>query len=154
MTLSVTIPGRAALELDHLLLDFTGTLSLDGALLPGVAERLESLARTLRVTVLTADTFGTARQALAGLPLEVRLVATGADKLAFLEALGASRVVAAGNGRNDAAMLERAALGIAVVGPEGAAAGLVGVADVVVTDIRAALDLVLHPLRLTATLRV
>lgn len=154
MTLSVTIPGRAALELDHLLLDFTGTLSLDGALLPGVAERLQALAGTLRVTVLTADTFGTARQALAGLPLEVRLVATGADKLAFLEALGAGRVVAAGNGRNDAAMLERAALGIAVVGPEGAAAGLVGVADVVVADIRAALDLLLQPLRLTATLRV
>jgi len=148
MTLSVTIPGRAALELDHLLLDFTGTLSLDGALLPGVADRLEALARTLRVTVLTADTFGTARQALAGLPLEVRLVATGADKLAFLEGLGAGRVVAVGNGRNDAAMLERATLGIAVVGPEGAAAGLVGVAD-----IRAALDLFLHPLRLTATLR-
>jgi len=153
MTLSVTIPGRAALELDHLLLDFTGTLSLDGALLPGVADRLEALARTLRVTVLTADTFGTARQALAGLPLEVRLVATGADKLAFLEGLGAGRVVAVGNGRNDAAMLERATLGIAVVGPEGAAAGLVGVADVVVADIRAALDLFLHPLRLTATLR-
>jgi len=153
MTLSVTIPGRAALELDHLLLDFTGTLSLDGALFPGVADRLEALARTLRVTVLTADTFGTARQALAGLPLEVRLVATGADKLAFLEGLGAGRVVAVGNGRNDAAMLERATLGIAVVGPEGAAAGLVGVADVVVADIRAALDLFLHPLRLTATLR-
>jgi len=40
-----------------------------------------------------------------------------------------------------------------VVGPEGAAAELVGVADVVVTDILAALDLLLHPLRLTATLR-
>ncbi len=48
----------------------------------------------------------------------------------------------------------RAARGIAAVGPEGAAAGLVGVADVVVADFRAALDLLLHPLRLTATLRV
>jgi P-type E1-E2 ATPase len=153
MTLSVAIPGRAALELDHLLLDFTGTLSLDGALLPGVAERIEALAETLRVTVLTADTFGTARQALAGLPLEVRLIATGADKLAFIEALGAGRVVAAGNGHNDAAMVSRAALGIAVIGPEGAAAELVGAADVVVTDILAALDLLLYPLRLAATLR-
>ncbi len=153
MTMTIPIPGRSAVDLDHLLLDFTGTLSLDGTLLPGVTERLEMLAGALRVTVLTADTFGTARQALAGLPIEVRLVATGADKLAFLEALGAGRVVAVGNGRNDAAMIERAALGIAVIGPEGAAAELVRVADVVVTDIRAALDLLLHPLRLTATLR-
>ena len=42
----------------------------------------------------------------------------------------------------------RAALGVAVVGPGGAAAGLLGEADVVVADIRAALDLSLHPLRL------
>jgi P-type E1-E2 ATPase len=153
MTLSVAIPGRAALGLDHLLLDFTGTLSLDGALLPGIAERLNLLASDLQVTVLTADTFGTARQALAGLPLEVRLIATGTDKLTFLETLGAERVAAVGNGRNDVAMVERAALGIAVVGPEGAAAELMGVADVVVTDIRTALDLLLHPFRLTATLR-
>jgi len=153
MTITVPIPGRPALELDHLLLDFTGTLSLDGALLPAIAERLNVLASDLQVTVLTADTFGTARQALAGLPVEVRLIATGANKLAFVEALGAERVAAVGNGCNDAAMLERAALGVAVIGPEGAAAGLVSVADVVVTDIRAALDLLLHPLRLTATLR-
>ena len=55
----------------RLVLDFTGTLSKDGELLPGVSERLTALAESLRVTVLTADTFGTAGQALAGLPLEV-----------------------------------------------------------------------------------
>jgi len=153
MTITVSVPGRPRFELDHLLLDFTGTLSLDGALLPGVAERLVALAGNLSVTVLTADTFGTARQALAGLPVELRLIATGADKLVFLETLGADRVAAIGNGRNDVAMVSRAALGIAVIGPEGAAGELVRVADVVATDICAALDLLLHPLRLTATLR-
>lgn len=153
MTITVSVPGRPRFELDHLLLDFTGTLSLDGALLPGVAERLVALAGELRVTVLTADTFGTARQALAALPVELRLIATGADKLAFLETLGADRVAAVGNGCNDVAMVSRAALGIAVIGPEGTAGELVRVTDVVATDICAALDLLLHPLRLTATLR-
>jgi hypothetical protein len=44
----------------QLVLDFTGTLSRDGVLLPGVAERLNKLAENLQLTVLTADTFGTA----------------------------------------------------------------------------------------------
>ena len=44
-----------------LVLDFTGTLSLDGILIPGVAERLEALASSVLISVLTADTFGTAK---------------------------------------------------------------------------------------------
>jgi len=50
-------------------------------------------------------------------------------------------------------MMGRAGLKIAIIGPEGASAELVRVADVVVCDIRDALDLIIHPLRLKATLR-
>jgi len=50
-------------------------------------------------------------------------------------------------------MMEAAGLSIAVIGPEGAAARLLAAADVVVRDIRDALDLLSHPLRLKATLR-
>jgi P-type E1-E2 ATPase len=149
----VEIPGRGVLELEELVLDFTGTLSRDGELLPEVAERLRALAGRLRVTVMTADTFGTAHQALAGLPLAVRLIATGTDKARYLEEIGPHRVAAIGNGRNDLPMVAAAALGVAVVGPEGAAAELVASADVVVGDIRDGLDLLLRPLRLKATLR-
>jgi len=102
---------------------------------------------------MTADTMGTAREALRGLPVEVRLIATGADKLRFVREIGASRVAAIGNGRNDVLMVEAAALGIAIVGPEGAAGELVRVADVVVRDALDAFGLLLRPLRLKATLR-
>ena len=50
-------------------------------------------------------------------------------------------------------MLAAAALGIAVCGAEGAAAETLQVADVVVIRIVDALDLLLHPKRLMATLR-
>ena len=63
-----------------LVLDYSGTLSLNGVLLPGVAERLTSIAGSLRVTVLTADTFGTAAAQLQDLPVQVHLVQTGSDK--------------------------------------------------------------------------
>lgn len=146
-------PGRPPIRLKALVCDFTGTLSLDGKLLPGVAAALRLLAPRLRLIVATADTFGTARKALAGLPVELRPIKTGRDKARLVAELGADQVAAIGNGRNDVAMARKAAISIAVIGPEGAAGVLVGAADVVVRDVRDALALLLHPLRLTATLR-
>jgi P-type E1-E2 ATPase len=152
--IQIEIPGRTILTLTDLLIDFTGTLSLDGLLLPGIPEALIQLASTLRITVATADTFRRASEALQGLPLEVRLVDYGEQKARIVEELGAEHVVAVGNGRNDVAMFQAAALGIAVLGPEGAAGVLLQVADVVVPDVYVALELLLHPRRLRATLRV
>ena len=137
----------------RLVLDYTGTLSLDGALLPGVAERLEGLATDLRVTVLTADTFGTARGTLKNLPVEVRIIGNGTEKAEAVSAMGPEEVIAIGNGRNDIPMVDVAGLSVAVLGPEGAAADLLACADVVTRNIGDALDLILHPLRLKATLR-
>lgn len=149
----VELPGREPMPIARLCLDFTGTLSRDGELLPGVVNRLERLARVTRVTVCTADTFGKAATALDGLPVEVERIKTGDDKLAWLKARGVDQSIVIGNGRNDVKWVKEAPVGIAVVGPEGAAGDLVRVADVVVSSITDALDLVLNPLRLKATLR-
>ena len=136
-----------------LVLDFTGTLSEGGELLPGVGERLSGLVAELRIVVLTADTFGTAREALRELPVAVQVIRDGRHKAEVVSGMGPEGVVAVGNGRNDVPMMEVAGLGIAVVGPEGAAAGLLNCVDVVTRDIRDALDLIADPLRLKATLR-
>lgn len=137
----------------RLVLDFTGTLSLDGALLPGVGARLERLAGDLEITVLTADTFGTAREALTGLPIDVQVIRNGEEKAQVVAAMGPDRVIAVGNGRNDIPMMEVAGLSLAVMGPEGVSARLLASADIVTREINDALDLILHPLRLKATVR-
>jgi soluble P-type ATPase len=150
----VEIPGGEPLMLTQLLLDFTGTLSCDGLLLPGLAQRLKLLGQKLRITVLTADTFGTAAKQLEGLPVQLHFIQTGQDKADFLAGLNSSETAAVGNGRNDVAMVRGAALGIAVIGPEGCAGELVAAAKVVCHDILAAMDLLLNPLKIKATLRV
>jgi soluble P-type ATPase len=61
--------------------------------------------------------------------------------------------VAIGNGRNDVPIMQRAAVGIVVIGPEGAAREAAHAADILVRDIRDGLDLLLKPLRLKATYR-
>jgi len=137
----------------RLVLDYTGTLSMDGALLPGVGERLLRLSEEITITVITADTFGTARRELEDLPLEVQVIRDGEEKAGVVAIWDPEGVIAIGNGRNDIPMMENAGLSIAVMGPEGVASGLLRSADVVTRDINDALDLILHPLRLKATLR-
>ena len=146
------LPDGAA-SFEYLVLDFTGTLSLDGALLPGVAERLRHLGSRLSIVVLTADTFGTAARALTNLPVEVRVIRDGREKAEAVRSMGPEAVIAVGNGRNDVPMMEVAGLAVAVLGPEGAASDLLAGADVITRDILDALDLITHPLRLKATLR-
>ena len=153
MAVEIALPGRPAIEVRNLALDFTGTLSRDGRLLPGVAERVTALAGRLSITVMTADTRGTARRELAGLPLAVELVRDGAAKAELVRRFGPERTAAIGNGRNDVEMVAMAAIGIAVLGAEGAAGELIRVADVVAPDVTTALDLLADPLRLVATLR-
>lgn len=154
--IEVNIPGRGVLRIEHLVLDYNGTLAVDGELVPGVGERLTALAGQLQVHVLTADTFGRATDRLAGLPCELTVLAPGAQDRAKLEAvqrLGPQRAACIGNGRNDQLMLEQAALGIAVILAEGAAVETLLRADLVCTSILDALDLLRSPLRLAATLR-
>jgi soluble P-type ATPase len=154
--LEIAIPGRETLRLDHLVADFNGTLACDGELLPGAGDALCLLAESLALHVVTADTFGRAREALAGIPCELAILPEGAQdsaKLSYIEALGAHRCACLGNGRNDRLMLAAAGLGIAVIQGEGAAVETLLAAEVAVLDINAALGLLLHPQRLVATLR-
>jgi soluble P-type ATPase len=111
--LSIDIPGFGALHIAHLVLDFNGTLAIDGKVLPGVKAR--------------ADTFGKARRSLAGVECELTILGPGSEdraKAAYVRRLGAGRVACIGNGR-----------------------------DILVHDVRDALDLLLQPRWPVATLR-
>jgi soluble P-type ATPase len=154
--IAVTIPGYGSLELKHLVLDYNGTLAVDGTLVAGVKGALAALAEALEIHVITADTFGRAGIELAGLPVNLTIVPEvdqAQAKLAHVERLGCESVFAIGNGRNDRLMLAAAAVGVALVQREGGAAEAVAAADVVATSILDALDLLREPKRLIATLR-
>jgi soluble P-type ATPase len=154
--LTIAIPGYGTLQLEHLVLDFNGTLACDGLLIAGVTERLVELSRQLNIHVVTADTFGNVAAALAGLPCKLSILPVenqDTGKLAYIERLGCDRVACIGNGRNDRRMLKAAVLGVAVIQREAASTETVIAADVVATNILDALDLLTHPTRLAATMR-
>lgn len=154
--IEIDIPGFRRLRLAHVVSDYNGTLAADGVLLPGVKDALTALAGDIRIHVITADTFGLAAGQLAGLPVELTItpVESQADaKLEFVARLDADTVFAIGNGRNDRKMLKAAAIGVALIQKEGAAAETLASADVVSSSVVDTLDLLRKPKRLIATLR-
>ena len=153
MTVSVPIPGRGELRLEHLLLDVNGTLTSRGTLIDGVEPRIDSLREALDIQLVSADTFGTLDAIAQRLGVAGMRAATGEDKLRVLNGWGHERSAVIGNGANDVLVLEAAAVGFAVVGPEGASAAALRAADVVCASAADALDLLLDPKALSATLR-
>ncbi len=155
--LTLEIPGRGRYTLTHLVLDVNGTIAVDGHLIPGVKERLSRLARTLEIVMVTADTYGRQRAIDSELEMTAERLTLGQpeapQKAEVIRRLGAAGTVAIGNGANDVEMLKAAALSIAVLGEEGTSLGAVQAADVLARSIVDALDLLLHPRRLVATLR-
>jgi len=154
--ITIDIPGFDTLVLGHCVADFSGTLSQDGRLIDGVRERLGLLADLLEIHVLTSDTHGRARQALEGVRGTLHILQGERHELQkqqYVARLGAAGVVAVGNGNNDVSMLQAARLGIAVCHAEGCSAAAISAAAILVNSPLDALDLLLHPKRLTATLR-
>jgi P-type E1-E2 ATPase len=154
--IELSIPGQRLIELEHLVCDVNGTLALDGQLLESVARALTDLRDRLQLHLLTADTHG--RQELIDRQLNVKAVRLqmgeeSRQKADYVRRLGAGRVVAIGQGANDAGMLECARLGICVLSKEGTAVQTLLAADLVVPDIYTALEIIENPLRLVATLR-
>ena len=154
--IEVKIPGYEPWQLEHLVLDINGTLACDGVLLSGINKRIAALKAQLTVHLLSADTHGSAQQVAQKLDVDLHVLAAGPggpQKADFVHALGASQVVAMGNGVNDAAMLRAARLGIAVLGDEGLAPDALAAATIVVRHAHDGLDLLRFPLRLAAALR-
>jgi soluble P-type ATPase len=150
------IPGFGFIRLEHLVSDFTGTLSVDGKLLPGVRERLNKIAEFLHVHILTADTFGKAREELKGINCEIHILEGenhDIQKEDYVKILDAERVVALGNGNNDRRMLKTAKIGIAICLNEGCSVDAIKSADIFVNSPMDALDLLINLKRLKATLR-
>jgi soluble P-type ATPase len=162
--MDIAIPGRGTFHLAHLVLDVNGTVAAGGQLIDGVRDRLLALRQAgLEIHWITADTRG--RQDVLDEALgwpAVRIADRAAaddghgeaeEKAAFVRNLGPESVVAMGNGSNDVVMLRQAALGIAILGPEGLALDTLLAADAVAPDILAGSDLLRDPTRLVATLR-
>jgi len=149
----IDIPLRGIVELQHAVFDVNGTLAVDGKPIPGVTDRLKALGEHLSLHVLTAGTHGNIAELERVLGFPLHMIRIGEEKVHYVEQLGPASVIAFGNGMNDVGMLRLAAIGVAVLAGEGVAIGALQAADVLALGPVDAIDLVLNPKRLVATLR-
>jgi len=154
--IAIDIPGFGEVKVEHLVSDFSGTLSVDGILLPGVKKQLNRIAKILNIHIITADTFGMVHNELIEVNCIINIL-SGSDhdlqKEEYIKKIGPDKVVALGNGKNDRKMLKLARIGIAVTEGEGCSVDALMAANLHVKTAIEGLDLLLNPKRLKATLR-
>jgi len=153
LSIKLDIPQRGGIELQHAVFDINGTLAVDGVAVPGVAERLKTLSNQISIHLLTAGTHGKLLELESTLGFPLHVVNKGDEKMRYVQQLGPASVIAFGNGMNDNGMLRLASIGVAILTPEGTATRAWQTADLLVYGPINALDLLLKPMRLVATLR-
>lgn len=154
--LQIEIPGHESLALQHLVLDYNGTIACDGAMKAGVMSKLQELSSSLQIHVITADTHGSVHEACSEDFITVHVIGKkdqDKQKQQYINQLGAQHCVAVGNGLNDALMLKDAALGIALMQEEGCATQTLMASDLLFGSIDELLTALLQPTRIIASLR-
>ncbi|MGI6679521.1 MAG: HAD family hydrolase [Dehalobacterium sp.] len=154
--LIINIPGREQMEIKNIVFDYNGTVATDGIISEETKKNIIKLKELADIYIVTADTNGTVRENCASLGVKIRTFPkenAGAEKKRIVESLNARATICIGNGYNDMLMAEKCALFICILGKEGCYGQLLSLSDVVVTSIDDALELILKPHRLIATLR-
>lgn len=150
------------LRVTRIVSDYTGTLSFHGRLIPGVLDRLGKLQAFVEIDVLTADSSGTARMQLAGMPfLKLEIFREGdrhdLRKQAHAQRNNPAQLAAFGNGNNDVLLLktvkEAGGLAVAVDNGEGCSVEAMQSANIFIVGIVNALDLLIEQTWCKATLR-
>ncbi len=155
MTISIRRPGQFDLEIDYLMIDYEGTLAIDGRVHPKAKEKINLLSKRLTIHILTTGERVKVEERLRRVKAQLIFLTPGAAgeaKLDLLRRLGPERTVAIGNGADDVRVLEEAGFSICLIGREGASGEALQKADLVVTDILHGLDFLLKPLRQQTTL--
>ncbi len=155
---SIDIPGKGKMKIENVVFDFNGTIAYDGNIKDGVREKIKNLKEMgINIYILTADTYNQATEQCKDLPvtLEIFDVDNAAlSKREIVKKIDSKLTMTIGNGNNDVEMFEESILSVAVVGDEGCSVKAIFAADIITNNIDDAIDLVLNPHRIKATLRM
>ena len=154
--IDIVVPGMGKYTIENLILDLNGTIALDGKIIRGVREKVERLSQKLDIFVITADTNKNAERLVMDLNVKLYKIKESEEidqKLGLVLEKGKNNTISIGNGCNDASILKESAIGICILGKEGASREAIMASNLVVPTINDALNLLLKPNRLRATLR-
>ena len=151
------IPNYKRLEIENILLDINGTIQFSGKISEELKQKIIELKQKFQIILISADTRGNLKEIASELGLNYEKLtkkrSEREQKEKIVEKYNKENTIAIGNGNNDELMLKKAALGIAIIGSEGASIKAITSADIIVTNPIDAIDLILDEKKLIATLR-
>ena len=152
----LAIPGRGQIKIKNVMLDYNGTIAIDGHLITGADKTINELADIINFHVITADTYGSVKKELVNVNCKVVKIPEekqDKSKLDYLLTLGKETTLCVGNGKNDRLMLKESVLGIALIQDEGLCIEALLSADIVCKSIMDVFSYFKNPNRIKATLR-
>lgn len=145
------------IHIKHLVCDLNGTLAFDNQLIQDVEGQIFQILSTgIQIHLVTADIHGSADKLFAKFNTNIHKIDKNEQanqKMKYIASLGGQFTVAIGNGVNDSLMLKEAIIGITVLGDEGLSTKVINNADIIAPNINRALELLLKPKRLIASLK-
>lgn len=148
------IPEVGELEINTIVLDLNGTLSVKGEIAEGVKERVFKLKELgFKIILFTGDQRGTAETLCKELGIEFERASSSEEKENLFLKLDTKTTTAIGNARIDIGTFKHAALRIATLQAEGIHTGIIPHVDIIVNNINDALDLFIDGDSLVATMR-
>lgn len=154
MSMIYDIPGVGVLEIDTLVVDSNGTITIKGEIVPGVMERIHRLqALGVNVVMISSDQRGNARALAQSSGISYYEANNAREKEDILISLGSKNVAAIGNARIDIGLFVQSLISIATLQAEGIHKDIIDRVDVVMPSINDALDFFLDPDTLIATMK-
>jgi len=151
-----SIPEIKDIEINTIVLDLNGTLSVNGVIPEDVKEALKELKdRGFRILLFTGDQRGTAANLCADLGINFVKCRNAYEKeQAFHDKCSLEKTAAIGNARIDIGTFKQAKISIATLQAEGIHAGIIEHVDVIVPTVLDALNFFLDEHTLCATMRI
>ena len=148
------IPNVGKLELKTLILDLNGTLTVQGKIPEGVKEKLARLKELeYRIVFFTGNTRNNADEIASELGIDWILAENGIAKRDEAMKLDPGTCVSIGNGLIDLELMKIVKLRIVTLQAEGVYTQTSLNSDIMIPSIVDALDLLIDPATLVATLR-
>jgi P-type E1-E2 ATPase len=148
------VPFGESFEIETIVLDLNGTLSVNGIIPKGVKGVISQLKKEgFKVILFTGDQRRTAGALSKKLGIEYRVTLTSRDKESEMRKLDTEKCAAIGNARIDRGTFKHARISILTLQAEGIHASMINQVDIIVPTINDALRLFLNKDSLCATLR-
>ncbi|MCZ4695317.1 hypothetical protein DWB61_10815 [Ancylomarina euxinus] len=154
MSMIYDVSGVGVIEIDTLIVDSNGTISIKGEIVPGVIEKIHQLqSHGVNVVMVSADQRGTANHLARVSGMTYYEASNAREKEDILLSLGSKNIASIGNARTDIGLFVQSKVSIATLQAEGIHKDIIDHVDVIMPSIIDALDFFLDSDTFIATMK-